>query len=129
MGKLDLSTRGFIQYGTGTFPGESALYLASANPEELTDNKYTRSVAFVPAQWVGYGATTNHFQEGGGLDLRGYAGYLVAQSNTKDGNVYTVYKGNSGAAVNAELEFDRLVKIAPKITRNWLKLDTYFFGD
>ncbi len=129
MGKLDLNTRAIIQYGTGRFPGSSALYLAGANPSELTDNKYLRSRAFVPADWLGYGNTINHFQQGGGLNLRGYAGYLVAQENNGDGNVYTVYKGNSGAAINAELEFDRLVKFAPKFLRNTFKLDTYLFGD
>lgn len=129
LGKLDLRTRAFIQYGTGLFPGESALYLAGANPEEMSDNKYLRSRAFVPADWVGYGTATNHFQQGGGLNLRGYAGYLVAEENNGDGYIYTVYKGNSGAAINAELEFNRLIKFNPKFLRNYFSLNTYLFGD
>ncbi len=129
LGKFNFNTRFFAQIGTGqNVAPESALFLAGANPESMMDNKFTRSVGFFPQDWNGFGNTTNHFQYGGGLNLRGYAGYL-APFQRADGKIVPVYKGNSGAAVNAELEFDRLFPIRPKFTRNWLKINTYLFGD
>ncbi|MEZ4739918.1 MAG: hypothetical protein R2818_11335 [Flavobacteriales bacterium] len=41
------------------------------------ENKYVRSIGLVPYEWLGYGADVNSFQQGGGLGLRGYAGYLA----------------------------------------------------
>jgi len=84
------------------------LYLAGANPEELMDNKYTRSQGFFDPSWAGFGSGTNYFQSGGGLNLRGYAGYLAPQKD-KNGNLVYTYKGNSGAAINTEIEFDKLL--------------------
>jgi len=129
LGYIGINTRTFLQYGTGgNVAPESALFLAGANPEEIMENKFTRSRAFVDYDWLGYGETTNHFQQGGGLNLRGYAGYLVPYMD-KNGNIHTIYKGNSGAAFNIELEFDKLAGIHPKFTKNWLELKTYLFGD
>lgn len=137
LGKFNFNSRTVVQYGSGTnTPKESALYLAGANPEELMDNKFTRSAAFVPSDWVGYGTNTNHFQMGGGLNLRGYAGYLVPEEMT-DGSIQFVYRGTSGAALNAELEFDRVFGFIRstdrngviKWVRNTFKLNTYLFGD
>lgn len=125
--KLDFRSRVFAQWGVGNMPLESQLYLAGASPEELVDNKFFRAKAIVPNDWTGYGMQTNHFQYGGGLNLRGYAGYLATD---KDGNqiVYN-YKGNSGAAWNLEMDFDRFVKIKPKKGLKNLHLDTYLFTD
>jgi len=128
LGKININTRTFLQLGTGSIASESALYLAGANPEELMDNKYTRSVGFFPVDWMGYGLTTNNFHAGGGLNLRGYAGYLVAHKN-KNGEIRSIYKGNSGAALNVELEFDKLIRFKPKFLRSIFKLNTYLFGD
>jgi hypothetical protein len=58
---------------------------------------------------MGYGTDYNHFQMGGGLNLRGYAGYL-APIEDKNGKVVIAYQGTSGAAINAELEFDQFFK-------------------
>jgi aminopeptidase N len=87
-----------------------------------------RSAAFFPQDFNGFGNTTNHFHHGGGLNLRGYAGYLLPYENS-DGLILPLYSANSGASVNAELEFDKLFRFRPKITRNWLKLNLYLFGD
>lgn len=127
-GKIKLDTRFFVRIGSGTPPPQANLYLSGASGEELADNKYTRAIGFVPPQWLDYGANTNHFQQGGGLNLRGYAGYLTVEEN-KDGNTYLIYKGNSGAAINAELDFDGLFKFHPKLLANTFHLDTYLFGD
>jgi len=130
LGKFDFNTRLFAQYGTGTnWAEESSLYLAGANPEDLMDDKYTRSAGFVPNSWVGYGNDVNHFQAGGGLDLRGYAGYLVAQPD-KTRLIRSAYIGTTGASYNAELGFDRLFSfIRPKYISDYIKINTYLFGD
>jgi aminopeptidase N len=129
LGKLEVRTRLFGRYGTGTnIPYESALFLAGANPEELMENKYTRSIGFIPDDWRTIGPNeTNHFQQGGGLNLRGYAGYLVAEN--KNGQLLIGYKGRSGAAANIEVDFDNYIKLRPKFTRNWLHADVYLFAD
>lgn len=127
--KLDVRTRLFGRYGTGNnIPYESALWLAGSNPEGLMDNKYTRSIGPVPDAWRTIGPTeANHFHMGGGLNLRGYAGYLIAdQSN---GQLLIGYKGRSGASANVEVEFDKYIPLRPKFTRKWLHIDMYAFAD
>jgi len=124
-----VKTRFFAQVGTGNnVAPESALYIAGANPEEMMENKYVRSAAFFPQQFNGYGNTTNNFQFGGGLNLRGYNGYLVPFERP-DGSIIAAYRGNTGAAGNIEIEFDQFIRIRPKFTRKWLKINTYLFGD
>lgn len=131
LGRFNFNTRVVGQYGTGnSWANESSLFLAGANPEEMMDNKYTRSQGFFDPAQAAIGASTNSFHHGGGLNLRGYSGYLAPQL-LSDGltTVYT-YKGQSGAAINAELEFDGIIRIRKQ---NWLtrtfKLTTYLFGD
>lgn len=130
LSKLGFNTRFFAQYGTGRrVAPESALYLAGANPEEMMENKYTRSRGFFPYDWAGtFGETTDHFHYGGGLNLRGYAGYLVPFKK-QNGEIVMTYRGTSGAAVNLELEFDRFLKIRPKLIANTLQIKTYLFAD
>ncbi|MBS1583363.1 MAG: M1 family metallopeptidase [Bacteroidetes bacterium] len=128
LGRLGLRTRVLLQYGTGTTPRESALYLAGASPEEMMENKYVRSIGFVPFDWMGYGADVNHFQYGGGLGLRGYAGYLAPERNV-NGDLILSYMGNTGGALNAELDLDGLVRFRPRAIRDVLHLDVYLFGD
>ncbi len=128
-GRIDLKTRMLFQYMTGDrVPFESSLFLAGASPEEMMDNKFVRSKGFVPEDWRGYGAGVNHFQHGGGLNLRGYAGYVATEEDHHDSIRY-IYRGQSGAAFNAELDLDRLIPLRPKWTRNWLHFDLYLFGD
>jgi aminopeptidase N len=129
LGKLYLRTRLFARYGMGnTIPYESALFAGGANPEGLMEDKYTRSVGFVPNDWRGVSRyEPTHFQMGGGLNLRGYSGYFLPDE--RDGTLLIGYKGRSGAAVNMELDFDRLINLSPKITRSWLSVDAYLFAD
>ncbi len=142
--KFNFNTRFIAQYGTGNNGApESGLYLAGASPEEMMENKFTRSMGFFPTEWAGFGASVNHFHHGGGLNLRGYAGYL-APEETSAGDIRFAYKGTSGAAFNAELEFDNLFrgKGIPKFLRKkkWLnkfsggikstlQFNSYLFGD
>lgn len=129
LGKLDVRTRLFARYGTGSnIPYESALWLAGANPEELMNNKYTRSIGFVPNDWRNITSTEiNHFQMGGGLNLRGYAGYFVG--DMRNGQILIGYKGRSGVSGNIEVDFDKYIPLHPSFTSKWLHVDVYAFAD
>jgi hypothetical protein len=129
LGKFDFNTRVFGQFGFARMlPRESALYLYGANPEELTDNKFTRAAGIFPPEHQSFGVTTGYFHHGGGLNLRGYSGYLAPVLDA-DGNQRLTYNGISGAAVNAELGFDRLITLMPRRLRNTFKINTYLFAD
>ncbi|MEZ4915931.1 MAG: M1 family metallopeptidase [Chitinophagales bacterium] len=128
--RMDLKSRLFVRMGTKNPPPESALYFAGANGEEMVENKYVRAAGFYPKQWVGsYGAVVNHFHYGGGLNMRGYSGYLVYETDNT-GTVNNAYRGNSGAAMNIELDFDRIIKWKklPKL-KKYFDIDTYLFAD
>ena len=130
--KLVLKTRVFAQYGAGSnTPTESALYLAGANPEEMADNPFTRAAGIIPSSWANYSYDLNYLQEGGGLNIRGYSGYTFVSSYNFRGKSYPVftYYGNSGASVNGELEFNKLIHFNPRFLRNDFALTTYLFGD
>ncbi len=130
IGKMLLRTRLFARYGTGNnIPYESALFLAGASPEEMMDNKYVRSMAFVPSDWVGSysSVSTNHFHHGGGLNLRGYAGYVAFDE--RNGNPTVGYKSRSGAALNVEADFTNYIRLQPSFTKNWLRINLYAFAD
>lgn len=125
LGKLQLNTRIFGQYGSGSnWAGESKLNLAGANSEELLENKFTRSQGFIPNEWLGYDNTTNHFHMGGGLNLRGYTGYFSPEINANGDNVSS-YQGESGVSISAELEIQKILPII----KNQSKLKTYLFAD
>lgn len=128
--RLYIRTRLIGRYGSGAaMPSESALFLAGASPEEMMDNKYVRSMGFVPDDWVGsYDPySTSHFQYGGGLGLRGYNGYYATDRRNNEN--YIAYKGQSGAAINAELDFTNYIRWKPSIFRNWLRVNVYGFAD
>jgi hypothetical protein len=132
LGKFEVKTRFFAQLGIGqNVPLESALYIAGANPEQMMDNKFTRSRGFFPGEWAAYGSGTNNFHMGGGMNLRGYAGYLLPNQMTSDINntTYNNFYTRSGIAGNIEVEFDRLVKWKPKKVSDYIKLNTYLFAD
>lgn len=128
--KLDFHTRFYGRLGTGNnLATESALYFAGGNPEEMMENKYYRAAGFVPQSWAGqYGTATNHLHFGGGLNMRGYSGYLLAEVD-KNGAVVAAYKGPSGAAVNAEIDFNRIIPVKNAWLRQHFTLNTYLFGD
>ncbi|MDD3877393.1 MAG: M1 family metallopeptidase [Bacteroidales bacterium] len=129
MNLLTFRSRIYAQWAFGThMPKESMLYLSGANQEEMAENKFTRSSGIFPASMGGYGLNTSHFHEGGGLNIRGYAGYVAAQTDMF-GNVVPTYRGHSGIALNTEMEFDRLFKIKPKYLSDYLRFCTYIFAD
>lgn len=130
LGKININTRVFGQFGFGKImPSESMLFVAGANNEELMDNKFTRSYGMIPRDWGGYGDVTNHFTAGGGLNLRGYSGYLLAEKNA-DGSISYQYKGSTGAAFNTEIEFGELFSFMNRLSfKNTIKIQPYLFGD
>jgi hypothetical protein len=126
--KLELHTRVFAQAMLGTnIAPESMLNLSGGNSEEMMENKFVRSRGFVPDQWLGYGDNYNHFQFAGGLNIRGYAGYMVPV-NYQDNQFY-LNTGTLGGAINAELDFDKLIHLTPKKLSSYFHFDLYFFGD
>jgi aminopeptidase N len=103
--KLKINTRAFFQLGTGNnWAEESKLGLAGANNEEMMDSKFTRAEGIVSSEYMGYDYTTNYFHQTGGLNLRGYTGYLAPEFN-EDGTFASSYNGTSGAAFNTEIDF------------------------
>lgn len=130
LGKININTRVFAQLGFGSkLPSESMLFASGANPEDLMENKYTRAMGFIPPDWGKYGTETNHFTSGGGLNLRGYSGYLLVATDATGAQVYN-YKGTTGASVSAEIEFGELFKFMNiKKLNNTIKLNPYLFGD
>lgn len=125
--KLDIKTRFFARYGIGNTPFESTLNFAGANSEQLMNNKFTRATGFVPTKWTGYGSTLNHFQMGGGLNVRGLASYLVP--DVKNGQTYITYSGKSGISGSVEVDFDKYIKIKPYPYLKYFHLDSYIFAD
>jgi aminopeptidase N len=124
--KLKLRTRLFGQYADGNLPAESQLYLAGASPEEYYDNDFFRARGFFPDAMVDNngGRTTNNIHYGGGLNLRGYAGYEAEFANEDP-----AYRGSTGGALNLELEFQRLSPWRLHQVFNFLRLKTYAFYD
>lgn len=127
--RFELRSRVFGRFGTGSNPSAvSALFFAQANNEEMMENVFTRSKGYFPSDWTGsFGNDVNHFHYGGGLNVRGYAGYLLVEED--DGQTYPAYKGNSGGSFNAELDLDGIVQWKPKKLSDYVHLDLYFFAD
>ena len=119
--RLVLKTRVFMQAGSGSNPApESMLFFAGANPEEMMENKFMRSRGFFPSNWAqNYGSQIGHLHYGGGLNLRGYNSYYMVDVD-KYGNRVVTYKGLSGAAINAELELDKIINWKPKKISDWI---------
>jgi len=127
-GPMELRTRFIAQYGNGSTPRESQLYLAGGSPEEMMENKYMRSIGFTPFEWNGYGADLSNLHFGGGLGLRGYAGYVAPETDA-DGNQVLTYRSNTGIGASAELDLDGLVRFRPGKLGQTLHVDAYLFGD
>ena len=104
--KLKINTRAYFQLGTGNnWATESKLGLAGANNEEMMGSKFTRAEGIVSADFMSNDYTTNYSHAAGGLNLRGYVGYLAPEFN-EDGTVASYnYNGTSGAAFNTEIDF------------------------
>lgn len=127
VGEFLWNIRLFGRWGTGRqLPYESLLFLAGANNESLMESRLTRSNTLVPETWEGHSTGMDaHFHAGGGLNLRGYAGYLAVDE--VNGERLLAYKGRSGAAVNMEFEYP--VEALPASWKKWVQLNVYWFAD
>ncbi len=127
--KLELKGRLYGSYIYGdNVPGEFLLNLGGASTEELLENKFTRAAGIIPEPWMTYSTTGNHFQLGGGLNLRGFAGYVNMMTH-KDVN-YSVFNGNYGGAINMEVDFDRYLEFLQISSLNrFIHIDSYLFAD
>ena len=103
--KLKITTRAFCQIGNGSnWAEESKLGLAGANNEEMMNSKFTRANGIITSEHMNYRYTTNNFHAAGGLNLRGYSGYLAPEFNS-DGTISSFdYNGTSGASLNTEID-------------------------
>lgn len=129
LGKLDLRSRAFVQYGFEKFTAEEdALLLSGANPLESMQNKIVRSPGIIPADWQVYSRKPGHLHYSGGLNIRGYSNYLSA-STDDNGNIVYQHFGNTGMSVNVELSTQRLIQIVPGKLRQYLVVDVYPFFD
>lgn len=126
--KLNVKNRLFAQYGTGNLPLESSLFLAGANPEAMMDNKYERSSGFIPNEYKGYQKEINHFQSGGGLNLRGFNGYALTEKNNK-GETALAYRSQSGVSTSLEIDFNQYLPLKFRGLRNFCRMETYLFAD
>ena len=126
--KLNIKNRLFAQYGTGNLPLESSLFLAGANPEAMMDNKYERSSGFIPNEYKGYQKEINHFQSGGGLNLRGFNGYALTEKNS-EGETTVAYRSQSGVSTSLEIDFNQYLPIKFRGLRNSCRMETYVFAD
>ena len=108
--KLKINTRFFMQYGAGNnWATESKLMLAGANYEELMQSKFTNSDGVIPSSIREYNYSLNNFHSGGGLNLRGYSGYLAPEFN-EDGTIKSFeYIGTSGISFNTEIDFTNIM--------------------
>ncbi len=127
--KFYLKTRVFGLIGfRNRWAPESMLYLAGANPETLNENKFTQAEGVFSRSQTEFGDNINSFHAGGGLDLRGYAGYFAPE--LIDGELVSSYKGTKGASLNVELEFDNYLGLNDvKSLKNWITIKTYGFFD
>lgn len=129
LGKLEIRTRTIGQYITGNnIAPESQLYQDGANGEEMMDSKFWRSNILDQTKASSFALNGNIVGYGGGLNLRGFNLMSVPEVQS-NGIAYSSYSGKGGAAANVEVEFDRLVRFAPRLLRNTFKFDCYGFAD
>ncbi len=124
LGKAGRSrNRWFAYAAAGDVPAQAMLYVAGANPEQMWGNKYYRAPGFFPQQWLGYGAKTQPFYMPGGLNLRGYTGYLMP-ADTGTRQVWN-YRVRHGVAYTTEWEWPRPLRI----DNRWFSWQPYAFAD
>ena len=126
LNKLIFRSRAFFQFGNGSnWAPESKLYLSGSNLENMMNNKFTRSKGFINSEYLGYGESINHFHHSGGLNLRGYSGYLAPEYDDNGNFDFFGYNGTSGGSINLEVDFTNLI---PR-SINTIGIKPYIFAD
>ena len=114
---------------TQQVPLESQIFLGGANFEDMLDNKFTRTAGYIPQSML-WGATPGgNFQLGGGLNLRGYAGYLAPVVAAKSGDVSYLFAGNSGVSGSFEYSISDYFKIKSNKINRYMRTHIYAFSD
>jgi aminopeptidase N len=125
LGNFEWRQRFFGQIASGSnVPHESALFLASGNPEEMMQNPLTRASGIIPRSSMVYRNNVNTFQFAGGLNIRGYAGYLVPE--LVNNKLIYRYRGIHGVSSNTELSLKKWIRY--KWTQAF-SIDPYLFHD
>ena len=106
VGKVNFKTRFFSRIGFGDTPAESLVSL-TGNQEAISGNKFTRAAGF-------FAQGTDNFIQGGGLGLR---------------QVNFSINGNTAVSGNVEIEFQKLIPWKPALTKRWLRIYPYTFGN
>ena len=123
---------GRIGLNQGASVKESMLNLGGANGEELSENKYMRSVTMFPelftqSAFIQKNADFSNLHYGGGLNLRGYSfREIVTDAN---GYNFEVMNQNTGYSFNTQINFEKLSPIKLKFLRETFEMNTYLFGD
>lgn len=126
--KMVLKTRAFAQYLSGSnIAPEAMLQLSGANTYQLMNNRYSRAIGWLSNDQLVHSRDGNHVHQGGGLNLRGFAG--VAATNIQGVDTFFSYAGTSGASINAELDFGHYLN--PKLGRlgKVVQVNPYLFTD
>tara|TARA_B100000902_G_C27322387_1_gene925598 strand:- start:459 stop:3644 length:3186 start_codon:yes stop_codon:yes gene_type:complete len=124
--RIKIKTRGYLQIGYGNkWAEESKLTLSGANNEEMMSSNLFRAEGVISREDMQYSDNSmNLFHQGGGLNLRGYNGYLSPEFNNNGDVVSLNYNGISGAAINTEVEFTGYL---PSFFSK--RFETYLFAD
>ena len=125
IGKLRIKSRDYLQIGIGTkWAEESKLLLAGANEEEmlLSGNYLFEADGIVSREIKKYGNTTNNFHANGGLNIRGYSGYLAPQVQ-ENGDTLFYYNGKSGWAWNLEVDITSYLPKKLRFPKSYLFMD------
>ncbi len=126
IGRIKVNTRSYFQLGRGTdWAPESKLYLSGANPEELSTNKFTRTNGIINSDDVAFTNEIGCYQMGGGLNLRGYTGYLAPEYNENGELIKNTNYGTSGASFTAEIDVTSYLPYSLIRTG----IGTYLFAD
>ena len=126
LGNLKINTRTFFQLGHGDkWADESKLSLSGSNNEELMQNKYTRSSGIFNSNFGGFDNSIGNFHSSGGLNLRGYTGYLAPEYDENGNLINNTNVGTSGASMTTEIDFSWYLPYS--IRRQNIK--SYLFAD
>ena len=123
---IKINTRTYLQLGRGSeWANESLLGLSGANPENMANNKFFRTNGFMNSENLSYSNELNNYHLGGGLNLRGYSGYLAPEYDENGNFIRNTYNGTSGASISTEIDFSAYMPIV----LSKIGLGTYLFGD
>ena len=126
VGKLKINTRTYLQLGRGSnWANESLLGLAGANPEEMANNKFTRTNGLLSSDEFVFSHKIGNYHMGGGLNLRGYSGYLAPEYDKNGNLIRNTNYGTSGASLSAEIDFTSFLPYSVRKRG----LGSYLFAD